>query len=158
VGKTEGRRALGKPRRRWENNIKMYLWEVRWRGEGGIDWIDLVHDRDMWRALVYTMMNFGFHKMRGISWVAQDILACQEGLCSVELVSYWMVNTVSKPHLYSIYIQHNVCIKTSPSQHLYTTQCVLIISQHALKREQENVPNNCHVLRRWKQVFGAGCT
>jgi hypothetical protein len=52
VGKPEGRRPLGKPRRRWENNIKMDLQEV-----GGIDWIDLAQDRDRWRALVYTVMN-----------------------------------------------------------------------------------------------------
>jgi hypothetical protein len=54
VGKPEGRRPLGRPRRRWEDNIKMDLPEVGWRGT---DWIDLAHDRDRWRALVYTVMN-----------------------------------------------------------------------------------------------------
>jgi hypothetical protein len=54
VGKPEGRRPLGRPRRRWEDNIKMDLREVGW---GGVDWIDLAHDRDRWRALVYTVMN-----------------------------------------------------------------------------------------------------
>ena len=44
VGKPEGRRPLGKPRRRWEDNIKMYLQEVEWGG--GVDWIDLAQDRD----------------------------------------------------------------------------------------------------------------
>jgi hypothetical protein len=53
VGKPEGRRPLGRPRRRWENNIKMDLREVRW---GGVDWIDLAQDRNRWRALVYTVM------------------------------------------------------------------------------------------------------
>jgi hypothetical protein len=52
VGKPEGRRPLGRPRRRWEDNIKMDLREV---GCGGSDWINLAQDRDRWRALVYTV-------------------------------------------------------------------------------------------------------
>ena len=54
VGKPEGKRPLGRPRRRWEDNIKMDLREV---GEGG-DWMELAQDRDRWRALVNTVMNF----------------------------------------------------------------------------------------------------
>jgi hypothetical protein len=54
VGKPEGRRSLRRPRRRWEDNIKMDLREVGWEGA---DWIDLAQDRDRWRALVYTVMN-----------------------------------------------------------------------------------------------------
>jgi hypothetical protein len=54
VGKPEGRRPHGRPRHRWEDNIKMDLREV---GCGGTDWIDLAQDRDRWRALVYTVMN-----------------------------------------------------------------------------------------------------
>jgi hypothetical protein len=54
VGKTEGRRQLGGPSRRWEDNIKMEIQEVRC---GGTDWIELVHDRDRWRALVTAVMN-----------------------------------------------------------------------------------------------------
>jgi hypothetical protein len=54
VGKPKGRRPLGRPRRRWEDNIKMDLREV---GYGGADWIDLAQDRDSWRAVVYTVMN-----------------------------------------------------------------------------------------------------
>jgi hypothetical protein len=54
VGKPEGRRPLGRPRRRWEDNIKMDLREVGW---GGADWIGLAQDRDRWGALVYTVMN-----------------------------------------------------------------------------------------------------
>jgi hypothetical protein len=49
VGKPEGR-----PRRRWEDNIKIDLIEIEW---GAIDWIDLAQDRDQWRALVNTVMN-----------------------------------------------------------------------------------------------------
>jgi hypothetical protein len=54
VGKTEGRRPLGKPRRGWEDNIRMDLQEV---GCGCEDWIELAQDRDRWRALVSAGMN-----------------------------------------------------------------------------------------------------
>ena len=55
VGKPDRKRPLGRPRRRWEDNIKMGLQEV---GRGGGDWMELVQDRDRWRALVSTVMNF----------------------------------------------------------------------------------------------------
>ena len=64
VGKPEGKRPLGRPRRRWEDNIKMDLQEV---GGGCGDWIELAQDRDMSRALVSTVMNLRVSKMRGIS-------------------------------------------------------------------------------------------
>jgi hypothetical protein len=54
VGKPEGRRPLERPRRRWEDNVKMDLREIGW---GGADRIDLAQDRDRWRVLVYTVMN-----------------------------------------------------------------------------------------------------
>ena len=54
VGKPEGRRPLGRPRLRWEENIKMDLQEV---GRGGMDWIELAQDRDRGRALVIAVMN-----------------------------------------------------------------------------------------------------
>jgi hypothetical protein len=54
VERPEKRRKLGRPRRKWEDNIKMDLREVVW---GSIDWIDLAQDRDLWRALVNTVMN-----------------------------------------------------------------------------------------------------
>jgi len=49
-----GKRPFGRPRRRWEDNIKMYLQEV---GCGGMDWIELAQGRDRWRALVNAVMN-----------------------------------------------------------------------------------------------------
>jgi hypothetical protein len=54
VEKPEGRRPLGKPRRRWEDNIGMYLREI---GFGDVVWIHLAQDRDRWRALVNTVMD-----------------------------------------------------------------------------------------------------
>jgi hypothetical protein len=56
VGKPEGKKPLGRPRRRWEDNIKMDLQEV---GCGGMDWIELAQDRDRWRELVNAVMNLG---------------------------------------------------------------------------------------------------
>ena len=55
VGKPEGKRPLGRPRHRWEDNIKMDLQEV---GRGGGNWMEFAQDRDRWRALVSTEMNF----------------------------------------------------------------------------------------------------
>jgi len=60
VGKPEVKKLLGRPRGRWEDNIKMDLQEV---GRGGIDWTDLAQDRDRWRALVNAVMNL---------WVPQN--------------------------------------------------------------------------------------
>jgi hypothetical protein len=54
VGKPEGKRSLGRPRRRWEDNIKTDLKEV---GCGSMDWTSLVQDRDMWQSLVNAVMN-----------------------------------------------------------------------------------------------------
>jgi hypothetical protein len=72
-GKSEGKRRL-EARHWWENNIKM-----------------CVHDRYRWRALVSAVMNLGFHKMRGISWLAVEILVSEERPCSMEFI--WLVCT-----------------------------------------------------------------
>jgi hypothetical protein len=54
VGRPEGKRPLGRPRRRWEDNIKLDLWEI---GIDGTNWIRLAQDRFQWRAFVNTVMN-----------------------------------------------------------------------------------------------------
>ena len=64
VGKPQGMRPLGRPRSRWEDNIKMDLQEV---GGGCGDWMELAQDSDMWRALVSTVRNGRVPKTRGIS-------------------------------------------------------------------------------------------
>ena len=60
----EGKKPVGRPRRRWEDNIKMDLQEL---GRGGVDWKELAQDRENWRALVRTVMNIRVPKMRGIT-------------------------------------------------------------------------------------------
>ena len=62
VGKPEGKRPLGRPRHRWEDNIKMDLREV---GGGCGDWMELAQDRDRWPALVSTVMNLRVPKRAG---------------------------------------------------------------------------------------------
>jgi hypothetical protein len=85
VEKPEGRRPLGRPRRRWVYNIKMDLQEV---GGGDGDWMELAQDRDIWRALVSMVKNFGFHNnVENFLTSCKDWLASQEGLCSSEEVS-----------------------------------------------------------------------
>ena len=69
VGKPEGKRPLGRPRRRYEDNINMYLQEV---GGGCGDWVELAQDTDRWRALVSTVRNLRVPKTRGISGLAAE--------------------------------------------------------------------------------------
>jgi hypothetical protein len=57
VGKLEGKRPLGRPRHRWQDEIRMDLREI---GVGGVDWIRLAQDRDRWRAVVSAVMNLWF--------------------------------------------------------------------------------------------------
>ena len=64
VGKPEGKRPLGRTRRRWKDNIKLDLQEV---GGSRGDWMELAQDRNRWRALVGTVKNLRVPKMRGIS-------------------------------------------------------------------------------------------
>jgi hypothetical protein len=57
VGKPEGKRTLGRPRRRWEDGIRIDLREI---GLGDVDWIRMAQDRDRWRAVVSAVMNLWF--------------------------------------------------------------------------------------------------
>ena len=64
VGKPKGKRPLGRPRRIWEDDIKIDFQEVEC---AGMDWIEVAQNRNRWRALVNAVMNLGYHKIRGIS-------------------------------------------------------------------------------------------
>jgi hypothetical protein len=83
VVKPEAKRQLGRPKHRWEDNTLMDLQEVGW----GINWIDLAQDRDRWRTLVNAVMKLRVPENAVIFGLAEDLLAFQEGLCLVELIS-----------------------------------------------------------------------
>jgi hypothetical protein len=81
-GKSDGKRPLGRPRRRWEDNIKMDLQDV---GCGCLGWIELARDRGRWRALVNAVMNLRVPQNAGNFLTScKDWSASQEGLCSKE--------------------------------------------------------------------------
>jgi hypothetical protein len=63
VEKPEGKRQVGRSRRRWVDDIKVDLM----RGWDGVNWIDVAQDRDHWRTVVKTVLNFGFYKILGSS-------------------------------------------------------------------------------------------
>jgi hypothetical protein len=79
VGKREGKGPFGRPRHRWEDNIKMDLQEV---GCAGTDWIELAEDRDRWESIVNAVRNIQIP----VSLLAENRLGSQ-GLCCMELVS-----------------------------------------------------------------------
>jgi hypothetical protein len=74
VGKPEGKNQLGRPRRRWVDNIKMDVREIGW---DGVDWMDNPQDRDQWRALVSTVLNLRVPQNAG-----KFLRGCTIGGCS----------------------------------------------------------------------------
>jgi len=85
VEKFKGQRPYGRPRCRRDYNCKMDLKEIVWEG---LDWIALAYDRDKWRALMNSIMNHRFHKMRGISLLDCDLFVSEEQLCCMQLISW----------------------------------------------------------------------
>jgi hypothetical protein len=70
VGKPEGKRPLGRNRRRWEDNIRMDLREIGWES---VDWMHLAQDRDQWRAVVSTVMNLRVPQNEGeFDWLSES--------------------------------------------------------------------------------------
>jgi hypothetical protein len=84
VGKPEGKRPLGRPRRRWIDNIKNDLLEL---GVSVVDWIGLAQERYRWRALVNSVMNLRVPQNAGNYRVAAQLVASRAVLGSTELVS-----------------------------------------------------------------------
>jgi len=84
LGRPEGKRTLRRPRRRWEDNIKLDRQEAGW---GGMDWIDLAEGKNRLRALVHVVMNLRFLKAWRNSSVAVDLVASQEESNCMDLVS-----------------------------------------------------------------------
>jgi hypothetical protein len=82
VGKCEGKRPLRRPRHKWEDDIKIHFKET---GRKNMNSIDLPQDRVQCQAVVDTVMNMNFHKMRDVSSVAEKLLVCQD-LQSMDLL------------------------------------------------------------------------
>ena len=99
VGKPEGERPYGRPKRRRGDNMKMGLQEMRWVSIG---WINLTQDRNRWRAFVNAVMEpSGPIKCGGISWLSEDLLASQERVCSMESISLLVILQLSVCHFLS---------------------------------------------------------
>jgi hypothetical protein len=112
--KPEGKRPLGRPRRRWENNIKIDHRELGWEG---VDLIHLAQDRYQWRTLVNTIMKHRYHNRRRISWLAEWILVSQEGLSSMEPVGQSVSQSVSHLLTYLLtYLLTEIIMKLSLKQ------------------------------------------
>jgi len=113
VGKPEGKRPLGRPRRRWVDNIRMDLQEV---GCEYMDWIGLAQHRDRGRTLVSAAWAFGFREMRGISWLAAYQLAAQEGLHQWVSICLYCIHcstamqnlSMQDPYEFIVYVLRNV--------------------------------------------------
>jgi hypothetical protein len=84
VGSSEGKRPIGRPRRRWVDNIRMDLGEMGW---GNVDWMGLAQDRKRWRALVNSVLNLRVPWNAGNYPVAKHLVASRLVLSSIELVS-----------------------------------------------------------------------
>ena len=70
----------------------MYVQGTEWEG---VDWTELAQDGENWPAVVTTAIDFGVHKMPYISWLAEELLASEEGFCSMEVVSQSVSQSVS---------------------------------------------------------------
>jgi hypothetical protein len=80
VGNPVGKRPLGRPRRRWDDNINMHLVKIEW---GDVDWIGLAQDRGKWRSAIYAVMNLLVPKMLGNYCVASQLVASRVVLISI---------------------------------------------------------------------------
>jgi hypothetical protein len=121
VGKPEGKRPLGRPRRRWVDNIRMDLQEV---GCGYMDWIGLAQDRERWRTLVIAVMNLR------VPWNSGNFLtSCKPVSFSRRTlhrgVSEWVHRWLRKNNLFCKFSDEKILIKAKWT-HTHTRVCVYI--------------------------------
>jgi hypothetical protein len=112
VGKPDGKRPLGRPRRRWIDNIKMDLLEI---GLNVLDWIGLAQDRYRWRALVSSVMNFRVPLNAGNCRMAAQLVASRVVLGSTELVSYIFVKIYKQNPIEISYLAVLQTISSGPN-------------------------------------------
>ena len=138
VGKPEGKRPLGRPRRRWEDNIKMDLQEV---GYGGMDWIELAQDRDRWWVLVNAVTNLRVLSNAGNFFISWEPVLLFKKDCAVwcKYVSiynksrwysqrkFWNVTSLAKLPTYYPSIDPNYSLTTSPTS---CADCIQIWKPH----------------------------
>jgi hypothetical protein len=85
VGKPEGKRPLVRPRRRWEDGVKMDLGEIGW---GGVEWIHLAQDRDHWQAVMNAVITFRFWRHR-VSWLVICVIPVSLAKCVLQENLFW---------------------------------------------------------------------
>ena len=133
IGRSERKRPLGRPSGRWEDNIKMHLQEVVGESLAGLLWLRI---RTGGGRLRIRWWNFGFHKMRGISWLAEEVSTSQKGFWSLHLVWLVLKSPVLGDHitLHIIYIYTYIYIYIynvqryviSKNIYIYTYICVCV--------------------------------
>ena len=133
VGRPEGKRPLGRPRRRWEDNIEINLQEV-----GGVwgDWMELAQDRDRWRALVSTVMNLRVPKMRGISWLSAELVSFSRRTL-IQLAAYRQAtrNSYREWQYHMLHVYNYVLLKMSTwcSKHVEESSILWINNNQCIK-------------------------
>ena len=106
VGKPEGKRPMGRPRHRWEDNIKMDFEEV---GGSCGDWMELAQDRDRWWVLVSTVRNLRVPKMWGISWLAAEPVSFSRRTLLHGVSKYTSINLCNFLHVSCSVSERQVC-------------------------------------------------
>ena len=158
VGKPEGKRQVGRPRRRWEDNIKMDLQEV---GGACGDWMELAQDRDRWRTLVSTLMNLRVPKMRGISWLAAEPVSFSRRTL-LHGVSKWVTHSpehsvficnFTTAHLTLFYVKYKMvsCTFSATKQILipsfWITVHSLTVIKQAINYREKTIPSEILIYR-----------
>jgi hypothetical protein len=118
MGKREGKRPLGRPRRRWEDGIRMDLRKIGWES---VEWIQLAQDRDRWRAIVNTVINFRVLAPWRLCCSVQTIA----GIASLTRCHTCTSYTSATVKNLAVFLTYNSCLRTSSYHWRYTC-----ISEH----------------------------